>query len=240
MSKLQPVILVCATQSVADYFSRSTLLGRSLQAFPEAIRPSLLLLPSNSGPGAKGLPQFYNQAIDSVDENSIIVFLHDDVYLHDWHLTYQLNQALSSFDVIGVVGSANVPYGQPGWWHQLSDSGQPLRNDTVTRSGTINHFDSNLVRPDYFGSAPMACDLLDGVFLAVRRKTLLRTGLRFDTTFSFHCYDSDFCYSARRLGLRLGTWPISLTHGSPGSYSSSWIESAKLLKKKLTSMPALL
>lgn len=239
MSQIQPVILVCATQVVAEYFSRSTLLGRSLQGFPEAIRPKLLLLPSNSGSGVKGLSQFYNQAIEASVDDSVLVFLHDDVYLHDWQLNYQLYQSLNNFDLVGVVGSANVPYGQPGWWHQLNEEGLPLRNDAVCRSGSINHFDPNLIRPDYFGPAPMACDLLDGVFLAVRRKTLLQTGLRFDPTFSFHCYDSDFCYSARRLGLKLGTWPISLTHGSPGSFTKSWVDAAQLLNRKLSGLPIL-
>jgi GT2 family glycosyltransferase len=193
----------------------------------------LILLPSNSGASAKGLSQFYNQAIEASAEEAILVFLHDDVYVHDWQLHHQLHLALAAFDLVGVVGSAAVPFGQPGWWHDLTADGKSVRNDAVKRSGSINHFDPHWVRPDFYGESPMVCDLLDGVFLAVRRSTLHKTGLRFDPTFRFHCYDTDFCYTARSLGLKLGTWPVSLTHGSPGSFGAGWQASAKLLKQKL-------
>jgi len=230
-----PLVLVCASQAAADYFSRATLLGRSLLSFPDQLRPSVYFLPANTGPSAKGLSEFYNQAIEVSDEDAILVFIHDDVYIHDWQLRHQLKAALSIFDVVGVVGSAQVPFGQPGWWHDVTADGQPARNDAVLRSGTINHFDPHHVRPDFYGASPMSCDLLDGVFLAVRRSTLIKTRLRFDQSFRFHCYDTDFCYQARERGLSLGTWPLSLTHGSPGSFSTDWISSAQALKQKLGS-----
>ena len=103
----------------------------------------------------------------------------------------------------------------------------------MIRSGSINHFDPSLVRPDWFGPTPMLCDLLDGVFLAAYVKRLREGGVRFDPQFSFHCYDTDFCYSARSLGLRLGTWPIPLTHGSPGGFDGNWTQAAKQLRSKL-------
>ena len=42
--------------------------------------------------------------------------------------------------------------------------------------------------------------------------------MRFDERFPFHFYDLDFCRSARANGLRLGTWPITLTHQSGGRF----------------------
>jgi GT2 family glycosyltransferase len=45
----------------------------------------------------------------------------------------------------------------------------------------------------------------------------------FDEQFDFHFYDMDFCRTARRAGLSLGTWPISVTHQSSGSFGNpSW------------------
>jgi hypothetical protein len=73
-------------------------LGRSLQAIPEPLRPRLLLLPNNTGQGATGLAEFYNRAIEQLDAGSIVAFVHDDVYLHDWSLAFQLDQALAQFD----------------------------------------------------------------------------------------------------------------------------------------------
>jgi GT2 family glycosyltransferase len=47
--------------------------------------------------------------------------------------------------------------------------------------------------------------------------------VRFDPQFDFHLYDIDFCRTARQKELRLGTWPIALTHQSKGSFGTeSW------------------
>jgi GT2 family glycosyltransferase len=72
---------------------------------------------------------------------------------------------------------------------------------------------------------PADCELLDGVFLAARKSALLGNEVLFDSRFDFHFYDLDFCRSARQRGLRLGTWPICLTHQSKGAFDSErWIE----------------
>jgi hypothetical protein len=229
----QQVVLACATKGSAQFFHRATLLGRSLKAFPEKLRPKLCLLADNKGSGVMGLPTFYNRVLAHVEPGVILVFVHDDVYLHDWNLGFHLQQALAVFDLVGVVGSSQVPHGQPGWWHDLDRAGRPQRNDAVIRSGSINHFDPGLLRPDWYGPAPMACDLLDGVFLAARAQRLKESAVNFDPQFSFHCYDSDFCYSARARGFRLGTWPIPITHGSAGGFDGAWISAAQLLQAKL-------
>jgi GT2 family glycosyltransferase len=215
------------------HFQRATLLGRSLQQFPSALRPELLLFAENRGQAAIGLPELYNRAINQIEGEATLVFLHDDVFLHDWNLAFHLRQAMQLFDVIGLAGSSGAPYGQPGWIHGLDSSGSLLRSADIQMSGSVNHFDPAVVRPDHFGPAPMACDLLDGLFLAASLSRLRETGLRFDPQFRFHCYDTDFCYSARALGLRLGTWPIPVTHGSPGSFDAAWIQAARLLMDKL-------
>lgn len=228
------LVIACATKGSARHFSRASLLGRSLQSFPEALRPKLALLADNQGPDAVGLAAFYNSVIDQVADDVMLVFVHDDVYLHGWDLAFQVDCALARFDVVGVVGSADVPHGQPGWWHGLDAHGQPCRNDAVTRSGSINHFDPVFVRPDWFGPSPMACDLLDGVFLAARAARLRERGVRFDPQFQFHCYDTDFCYTARAAGLSLGTWPLPLTHGSAGAFDAAWVSAARRLQAKLS------
>ena len=47
---------------------------------------------------------------------------------------------------------------------------------------------------------------------------LLASGVRFDPVFDFHLYDLDFSRSAIGRGLKLGTWPLSVTHRSPGGF----------------------
>ena len=45
--------------------------------------------------------------------------------------------------------------------------------------------------------------------------------MRFDPAFTFDFYDLDFCRACEQAGLRLGTWPIAVTHESVGKGISS-------------------
>ncbi|WP_254931373.1 glycosyltransferase family 2 protein [Cyanobium sp. BA20m-14] len=218
--------LVAASRERAPYFSRATLLGRSLQQFPPALRPKLFLRAENAGPESEGLASFYNRAITELPAEGSVVFLHDDVYLHDWFLQERLREAFEHFDVVGLVGNINPAADQPSATHSLDAALRPVRCAASGEAGVINHFDPHRLAPDVYGPTPHSCGLLDGCFLACRLETLRRTGLRFDPRFSFHCYDADFCRTAKDLGLRVGTWPIACTHGSPGSFDAAWRQAA--------------
>lgn len=226
-----PTILVTASRSPAAHFSRATLLGRSLAAFPASLRPRLFLRAENSGARAIGLAEFYNRAIAELPASGIVVFLHDDIYLHDWFLITHLEQALQRFDVVGLVGCIDPEENQPSATHNLADD-QRARVAPGAKSGALNHFDPHRIQPDVYGPTPHACGLLDGCFLASRIETLHSTGLRFDPQFAFHCYDGDFCRTARSLELRVGTWPIACTHGSPGAFDERWRDAALRFRRK--------
>ena len=52
---------------------------------------------------------------------------------------------------------------------------------------------------------------------------LLDRNVRFDEQFTFDFYDMDFCRTAEQCGLRVGTWPIAITHASLGGLGTpSW------------------
>ena len=63
---------------------------------------------------------------------------------------------------------------------------------------------------------------------------LHKKGVRFDPRFQFHFYDLDFCRSAQAARLRLGTWPIALSHASHGTsiQSKAWERSRALYFQK--------
>jgi GT2 family glycosyltransferase len=43
----------------------------------------------------------------------------------------------------------------------------------------------------------------------------------------------DFCREAKRRGLRLGTWPIAITHASGGAFGSvQWSKERRVYFKK--------
>lgn len=233
MSRSAVVFLVCASRAPRQLFSRATQLGRSWSRLPKPLRPALFLQPDNHGPKAVGLAEHYNAAIDQLPPEALLVFVHDDVYLHDWFLIEQLQLGLQSFDVIGVVGCTTPAPDQPGWPVQLdADGGVRMVMRQVDASGVINHFDPAQPQPEVFGPTRQLVELLDGCFLACYRSTLVEHQLRFDPQFRFHCYDTDFCRSARAKGLRLGTWPLMLTHESAGNYDAVWEEAARDLNRK--------
>ena len=77
--------------------------------------------------------------------------------------------------------------------------------------------------------------LLDGVFLAARAGRLQNSGMRVDPRLGFQPYDLDVASSAAAAaGLRIGTWPIALTHGRGGdsAQSPAWAESVELYVRK--------
>jgi GT2 family glycosyltransferase len=224
---MKPLRIVSATQVSEALFWDATYLGRSLRRIPESLRPSQLIAFGNTGPRARGLSEVFNLALDKTDPDTDLVFLHDDVYLHDWFFTQRVSEALERFDVVGLAGSSNPDLSQPSWGLCFDAELKALGwQPGLSRSGAVNHFDYACPTVSVYGPSPMACTLLDGVFLAVRTALLKERGVRFDARFRFHCYDLDFCRTAVQKGLRLGTWPISVTHDSGGAYGSEAFKQA--------------
>lgn len=209
--------IVCATRKSRDEFFAQTGLGRSLSLH----RPSdveLRLFPAN----ARGLPEVYNAAIaESIKEDIVLLFMHDDLHLCDFHWAEKVRQGLGAFDVVGVAGNRRRVARQPGW---LFIDERLTRDSRENLSGAVGHGRGlPLDAIDVFGPSGQQVKLLDGLFLAVRSETLRAKSLRFDERFDFHFYDMDFCRQAERAGLRLGTWPLSLIHESTGDYiSEGW------------------
>lgn len=202
-----------------DFWKQSPL-GQSLLRFREDTR----LVPRISFTNQHGLPDVYNARILAPDSHELLVFMHDDVWIEDCFVADRVIEGLRSYDIIGVVGNRRRSSLQPGW---LFADPYFTWDDKEHLSGRLAHGDAPLGHVTCYGAVPAPCELLDGVFLAVRKSVLLARGVLFDLRFDFHFYDMDFCRSARQKGLHLGTWPISLTHRSPGFSCGSAIWMAK-------------
>jgi len=203
------VELVSATRMSEDDFWTKSALGQSLAATGHEGR----LVTRISYENTRGLPLVYNDSIDSGDPHDILVFLHDDIWLQDLFFVERILSALQDYDIAGLAGNTRrVPW-QFAWYRDLQDE-----FDWGHMSGVVGHgpmpFTGEMTT---FGPTPQACELLDGLFLAVRKSVLRESGLRFDPRFDFHFYDLDFSRQARAKGLRLGTFPMSVTHQSGGN-----------------------
>lgn len=233
----RPVRLVCATRRSEAEFWRISLLGRSLNEIPPKLRPELAIRFDNAGERRLGLSSIYNRAIEGCPPTHHILFVHDDVYIHDAFVSHRITEGLSGADIIGLAGSRGASLTQPSWGLEFDADLNGLgwqQGQGIQLSGAVSHTTSRTcVNPPpislgEYGPISAQCDLLDGLFLAARIERLRGAGVRFDEQFDFHLYDIDFCRTARDAGLRLWTWPILVTHGSGGAFCTpEWKSGAR-------------
>lgn len=218
--------IVSATRKSEDEFRKNSALGISLQRLAEDTR----LVAHVAFENRRGLPDVFNERILALDDREILVFVHDDVWIDDYFIADRVIEGLDRYDVIGVAGNRHRVQGQPAWAF-IDD--KFTWDDKSNLSGRIAHGSHPFGAVSVFGSTPAGCELLDGVFLAARKSTLKTSGVLFDPRFDFHFYDMDFCRSVREKGLRLGTWPICLTHQSGGAFGSpAWVEKYRMYRGK--------
>jgi GT2 family glycosyltransferase len=205
--------IVSATRHSEAAFWSGSALGISLKRlqFDDRLRAQIAFK------NHRGLPEIFNSHIAGCSENDQLVFVHDDVWIDDYFLADRVLEGLKVYDVIGVAGNRRRLPGQPAW--AFKDT-KLTWDEKVFLSGSVGHGTHPFGGVTSFGPVPQDCELLDGVFLAANAANLRKHNIYFDNRFDFHFYDMDFCRTARKGNLRLGTWPICLTHQSRGAFSS--------------------
>jgi GT2 family glycosyltransferase len=218
--------IVSATRLPEPEFWENSALGCSLRRLEYDTR----LVPRIAFENRRGLPEIYNARIVATDHCDFLVFVHDDVWLDDFFLADHVLQGCSQYDVIGIAGNRRRIDNQPGWF--FIDE-RYTWDDRSNLSGAVGHGKEPFSEVAYLGPSPADCELLDGVFMAARKSVLVEREVRFDPQFDFHFYDMDFCRSARAKDLRIGTWPICLTHQSTGAFGGdAWNSRRALYLKK--------
>ncbi len=214
-------LIVASQLTETDFYTQSPL-GMSLSrlAYDGSIYCHAVC--NNTGASAIGLGEIYNRFIDQTYRDDILVFVHDDVAIDDYFIRHRLNDALRSFDVVGVAGNVDADENDVSWYFQPSsdNSGglEKIADDKL--SGAVAHSQQNQCSVTYYGKLPASCQRLDGCFIAVNTEKLLSTGVKFDEQFRFHFYDLDFSRACYNAGLKLGTWPIAIIHHSGGAFGS--------------------
>lgn len=174
-----------------------------------------------------GLSSVYNKFLTEKCRGRIVVFIHDDIKLgyHFRTLTRELNDAHDQFDIVGLAGATKLSLSTPTLWHIMQKGA----------SGSVGHIQNGLSQMSNYGYTPCKCITVDGLFISVNVDAILKSGHRFDERFRFHHYDIDFCIQADKCGLKIGTWPIWVTHLSPGLTSfekNDWKKSNELFCQK--------
>lgn len=169
----------------------------------------------------KGICEVYN-LLSQKALGDVLCFIHEDteILTSDWGILVE--EALSRFDLIGIAGSqyksktpSTMGVNQYYCWniHQAFK----YRNDA---KNIITVFHENHPEQDI---EEAVC--LDGVFLCIKKESMLRVQFD-DINFpSFHGYDYDFCFSAVQQHLKLGVIKsIKLIHFSEGDTNPKWID----------------
>ncbi|MFA6041667.1 MAG: tetratricopeptide repeat protein, partial [Methylophilus sp.] len=223
--------LVSATRMSEQVFWEKSALGLSLKRH---MQQNSNLKASIAYENTRGLSTIFNQSIANADKDTTLVFIHDDVWIDETNFADAVLAGLQQFDVIGVAGNKRRIPQQPAW--AFVDVNFTWDNKE-NLSGSVAHGAHAYGEVSNYGPVPAACELMDGVFLAAKKSTLLSKQVQFDEQFDFHFYDLDFCRSARNANLTLGTWPIKLTHQSGGAFGSAqWQAKYQLYLKKWENM----
>jgi GT2 family glycosyltransferase len=174
-----------------------------------------------------GLSKLYNSFLKEENTGKKIIFVHDDVLIEDLFLLEKLEDAFDSYDIIGLAGAKSCDLNsQIPAWHLMSK-----REDFV---GEVSHSDMKKFWTNSYGITPSRSLIIDGLFIAVNVKKLLETNTKFDEDFTFHHYDITFCLNANQNKLKIGVYPIKVTHYGLGDsmMSQEWRESALKFQKK--------
>lgn len=214
------IYLICATTHDEESFYKNALLGKFFSKTIDS-DVGLLLYPSNS----IGLATVYNDAIKKiVDDDSVLVFIHDDAYILDLYWKSRLLHSLEELDLVGIAGSTVFGHDQPAWC--VSNTRLDWISNEYLRGMLYHGDDIDSMKPTIFNETVGNVRIIDGVFISIKKSTINKFNLYFDELFAFHMYDTDFCRQANRHKLRIGVVDISLLHASAGKVSSEWYSSA--------------
>ncbi len=205
-------VISATRHSEADFWNTSAL-GISLKR----LAPGNTILPRITFNNQEGLPKVYNNGIAAAEKESTLVFVHDDVWIDDYFLSQRVAEGLHHYQLLGVAGNRRRVSQQPAWAFINKSF---TWDDKANLTGAVAHGKHPFGPISFFGAVPNECELLDGVFLAAKKSVLVGANCFFDPRFTFHCYDMDFCRTARQNNVTLGTWPICLTHQSGGAFGS--------------------
>lgn len=206
---MKEIMLVCATRMSREAFKKSAPLSTSIKKLhTSAKKVTSKIIYQNR----QGLGTIYNRYLKARHADKILVFVHDDVRIEDLFLVEKLNEALKTFDVVGLAGNKEPDPSYLSWFDQR----RPLTGFVTHVAGKPTALQRETVFISSYGPTPEGCGLLDGLFIAVNTESIVSCEVKFDEQFEFHFYDLDFCLSCLRKGLRLGTWPIWVVHQSGG------------------------
>lgn len=215
MAQSKLLIVVCTPLGLyAEYPVR-----KSLRALEKDHRVETKVFAENT----RGLSTVYNEVLyDPENKNTTVLFVHDDVEIHDLFLVDKL--LTSPYSITGVAGTkSHDKRSKNRAWHIASK-----REDYVGEAG---HFHpSKGYWTTVFGPTNSRALVVDGLFIACKVNDVVNANLKFDETFQFHFYDIAFCLRANKQKVTCGVLPVCLYHHGLGDSMNTeeWRKSNEL------------
>ncbi|MGY0389294.1 glycosyltransferase [Nocardioides sp. WG-D5] len=183
-----PVSIVCVYNDPAVLES---CLEASVKAGPDASRQTEVIPVDNvSGDFASAGAALNHGA--RMARNEVVVFVHQDVYLHSLPALEAAAATLLADPAIGVLGAVGVSH----------------------RGEVIGAMRDRVVPLGRSTSIPVDVDSLDEVLFMVTRSQVLREPLSESPDLAWHAYAVEYCLRMRASGRRAAAVDIPLTHNS--------------------------
>ncbi|MER6974662.1 glycosyltransferase [Nocardioides sp. NPDC000445] len=183
-----PVSIVCVYNDPAVLES---CLAASIKAAPGASRQTELIPVDNvSGAFASAGAALNHGA--RMARNEVVVFVHQDVYLHSLPALEAAAATLLADPSLGVLGAVGVDH----------------------RGEVVGAVRDRVVPLGRSTSVPVDVDSLDEVLFMVTRSQVLREPLSESPDLAWHAYAVEYCLRMRASGRRAAAVDIPLTHNS--------------------------
>ena len=175
---------------------------------------------------ARSLAEGYNRCLNQA-HGDIVIFSHDDIeFLDPATWLARLKAHLTEFDLLGLAGTTKVI--SAAW----AGAGPPYAFGQIGElDGSVEPFRVLI----FAVPAPVVPGIqaVDGLFMAVRRNVIERIRFDEETFDGFHCYDTDFSFSAHLAGFRLAVAAdLPCLHASTGHFDQKWEHYAIRFAKK--------
>lgn len=170
----------------------------------------------------EGFCVLYNRYVQKYAEtDDIVVFIHDDIEIHDQFFIRKLFAAHEKYEIVGLAGASSQDYTTPKTfaWHlcmNKREDGRGFLSHMIPSA--VGGFGFPYVNSSYFGPTPADVVFVDGVFISFDAKKVAASGVKFNEKYTFHHYDMSACAEAKKAGLQIGVHPIFAIHHGLGEF----------------------
>jgi glycosyltransferase involved in cell wall biosynthesis len=175
--------------------------------------------------GDKSLSTVYNEILDQ-STTDIVVLCHDDISFEKNYWGKRVLEHFEKNSEYGILGVAGTGYMSSNgcWWTVQSEMVGQVYHQHEGRKWLSKYSES-------FGDKIVDCVVVDGLFLAINKKSIKK---KFDESVDgFHFYDINFCFSNFLQNVKIGTISnIPITHMSIGMTNQKWETNRQIFSEK--------